>query len=148
MIENAPPTSVRAAPAAAPYQVFLSHDQTDRAWVTEFSRTLREAGVNQVFDAGMDIAPGDDWRMRIEEALRDSRMLVLILNEESAQSPWIQFEVGAAVADRKVIIPVVHDEIEPAHLPPLLRRYQVLREPSARQAGLRVAEVIDRQSGR
>lgn len=139
------PTADQRTSVAPPYQIFLSHGRGDQDWVNEFARTLRESGIDGVFDAASDIAPGDDWRERIEEALRDSRMLVLILDEESARSPWIQLEVGAAVADRKTIIPVVHDHIEPAHLPPLLRRFQVLREPSARTAGLKVAEVIDRQ---
>lgn len=128
-------------PDKVPYRVFLSYAHEDRDWVAEFAHSLSEEGVTGWFDAS-DILPGDRWQDRIEEALRASRTLVVVLSAHSVESPWTLFELGAAVADRKQIIPVLADEMEPWQIPALLRKFQFLREPSARQAGKRVAQVI------
>ena len=86
--------------------------------------------------------PGTRWEDEREGALRESRTLVVILSSNSIDSLTIYFEVGAAVADQKRIIPVLTDDLHLSQIPPLLRRFQVLRESSASAAGRRVAEVI------
>jgi hypothetical protein len=90
-----------------------------------------------------EILPGEDWQARIEAALRESRTLVVVLGPGSQENPSTMFEVGAAMADRKRIIPVMlTDDAEPEGAPKMLRRYQPLRESSPQKAGQRVAEVI------
>jgi hypothetical protein len=123
------------------YDVFISHSSQDREWVQEFTSALKDAGAAVWSD--QEILPGEDWQARIETALRESRTLVVVLGPGSQESPSTMFEVGAAMADRKRIIPVIlADDAEPESAPKMLRRYQPLREPSAQKAGERVAEVI------
>jgi hypothetical protein len=123
------------------YDVFLSYSGKDRDWVGAFTESLQDSGVKNWFDVS-SLAPGERWQDRIQEALRDSKFLIVIVSEESMDSPWTFFELGAAVADRKRIIPVITSDIKIERLPSLLRPYQFLRESSPSVAGKRVAEVI------
>ena len=114
----------------------------DRAWVSEFADSLSAAGVKTWFDTA-SISPGERWQDRIQDALRDSKFLVVILSSYSMDSPWTFFELGAAVAGRKRIIPVVREEVQLERIPSLLRQFQFLRESSPTEAGKRVAAVIE-----
>ena len=124
------------------YDVFLSYSFKDRDWVSAFAESLRSAGVKAWF-AESDLAPGDRWQDRIQEALRTSRNLVVILSSHSLDSPWTFFELGAAVADGKRIIPVITEEVGPKQIPSVLRQFQFLKEVSPAEAGRRVAQVIE-----
>src|SRR5262245_28281157 len=117
--------------------IFISHSAKDRDWVAAFTESLQDAGVKGWFDVS-SLAPGERWQDRIQEALRDSKFLVMIVSEDYVASPWTFFELGAAVADRKRIIPVVTQDVKVEQLPPLLRQYQFLRESSPSVAGRRV----------
>jgi TIR domain-containing protein len=128
------------------FDVFVSHAAKDKPWASELASALREAGVNIWFDE-FDLMPGEPWQEKIAEALRASRTIVMVLSAQTAESPWTFFELGAAVADHKRIIPVAREEIDLAHLPSPLRRLQILRESSPQEAGRRVAEVLERESG-
>jgi hypothetical protein len=69
--------------------------------------------------------------------------MVVILSANSMKSPWIFFELGAAFAGNKKIIPVVIDDIAHERLPLPLTRYQYLREKSPVEAGKEVARVLE-----
>lgn len=124
-----------------PYDVFLSYSAKDRDWASEIVAALKSSGVSNWFDAH-EIPAGERWQPRIEEALRESRVLILILSAESLNRPWIFFEVGAAVADSKRIVPVLAGDIDVASLPPLLRQFQAVKETSPRAAAKRVVDAV------
>lgn len=126
------------------YDIFLSYSSKDKAWVSEFTDALKEAGVKAWFDVS-DLTPGERWQDRIQEALRDSRTLVVILSPNNVESPWTFFELGAAVADKKRIIPIIAEDVDPRQLPLLFKQFQFLKESSPREAGKRVAEVLEKQ---
>lgn len=128
------------------FDVFLSYSVADKSWVPEFASALRSAGRRPWFDAS-EISPGERWMELIQEALRESRILVVILSEKSVQSPWISFEVGAAYAGKKMIIPVLIGGLEPTRIPMPLAMFQFVQEPSPVDAGRRVAEVLTAQRG-
>lgn len=123
------------------YDVFLSYASHDRPWVSELVSALRASGVRAWFDEA-EIQPGDRWQEQMEQALRESRMLILVLGPDGFASPMMFFELGAAIADRKRILALVPDEGALERLPPVLRKYQVVRDPSPREAGRRIAEVV------
>jgi hypothetical protein len=56
------------------------------------------------------------------------------------------FELGAAIADHKRIIPILVEDVEIELIPQFLRRLQFLRPASPTEAGKRVAEVIERKT--
>ncbi|MGH7719962.1 MAG: toll/interleukin-1 receptor domain-containing protein [Gemmatimonadaceae bacterium] len=123
------------------YRVFISYSPQDQDWGREFVSALREAGVEGWFDAS-ELRPGERWKERIEEALRESQTLVLIVGPSILRSPWTFFELGAAVAGKKRIIPVLTENTRPEDVPALVSQYQFLRESSPREAGRRVADAL------
>ena len=128
-------------PEKSSYDVFLSYSSQDKPWVAEFVSTLKGAGVRPWFDV-WELVPGEPWQEKLEEALRKSRTFVVVLSPHNAGSPWTFFELGAAIADDKRIIPVATEDLDLTTLPVALRRLQFLKEPSSQAAGRRLAEVL------
>lgn len=85
-------------PEERDYDVFLSYSMKDRAWVSEFADVLSQAGVRAWFDKAA-LPPGERWQEKIQEALRASKTLVLILSPQSIESPWTLFELGPPELD-------------------------------------------------
>jgi len=129
------------------YDVFLSYSHEDRPWVSEFVSTLKTGGIKAWFDMA-DIAPGDRWQEKIQEALRESGTLVMVLSPNSITSPWMFFELGAAFADKKRIIPVLIGDMDTAKIPMALQKFQALREKSPQEAGKRVVGVLEQNHDR
>lgn len=121
--------------------VYLAYAAADKVWAAQFSTALRDAGVKLWFDAA-EIRPGDEWKDATERALRDSDILVFVLTPNSVDNPWALFELGAAVADNKRVIPIVAKPFDPSETPPLIGRYRFLDESSPTEAARRVAEVV------
>ncbi|HEX3052008.1 MAG TPA: toll/interleukin-1 receptor domain-containing protein [Aggregatilineaceae bacterium] len=122
-------------------EIFLSYSHSDRAWADQFSASLQAAGVEVWFDAH-HIQPGDRWAEQVEQALRASDTMIFILSPSSSQSPWTFFEWGAAVADRKRIIPVLGPDMAPEQVPDLMRGLQFLTASSPSEAGKQVARAL------
>ena len=123
------------------YDVFLSYSAKDKEWVKAFSSELKKSGLDAWFDAAQ-LAPGERWRDRVQDALRESRFLIAIVSPSSIHSPWTFFEIGAAVADHKRIIPVLTGGVDWGDLPSPLTQFQGLKEQEPADAARRVAEVL------
>lgn len=121
--------------------IFLAYSSKDRPWVEEFVSSLKDAGVTSWFDIA-DIPLGEAWEKPLEDALRSSRTMVIILTPNSVRSRWTLMELGAALADNKRIIPVVAEEFESQDVLPFLAGYRTLHEASPKRAGQQVAEAI------
>lgn len=128
-------------PKRRSYDVFLSYSSASQPWVRKFTDALAASGVTAWFDAH-EILPGERWQAEIEKALRQSRVLILVLTPESVQRPWTFFELGAALADGKRIVPVLSDDVDPADIPAVVRQFQFVREKSPEAAARRVAEAV------
>ncbi len=120
--------------------LFISSSHKDRAWVSEFVATLRKEGLHPW--SADELAPGDTWQDSIEKALRDSKTLIMVISPDILKSEWVFFELGAAIAGKKRIIPIITKDFDWSQIPLMLRRYQFLNEPSPSIAGKRVAEVV------
>jgi hypothetical protein len=120
--------------------LFISSSHKDRAWVSEFVNTLRKEGLHPW--SAVELAPGDTWQDSIEKALRDSKTLIMVINPDILKSEWVFIELGAAIAGKKRIIPIITKDLDWSQIPLMLRRYQFLNESSPSIAGKRVAEVL------
>jgi hypothetical protein len=134
-------------PEKPQYDVFLSYSTQDRDLASAITSALKDSGISTWFDAH-EIRAGERWEPLVEEALRESRVLVLILNTENLNRPGTFFEIGAAVADSKRIVAVLAEDVDVASLPPLLRQLQSVKERSPREAARRVAEAVAHSSKR
>ncbi|MGH9419963.1 MAG: toll/interleukin-1 receptor domain-containing protein, partial [Thermoanaerobaculia bacterium] len=108
------------------YDVFLSYSSASQPWVRKFTDALTASGISAWFDAH-EILPGERWQAQIEKALRQSRVLIMVLTSESVQRPWTFFELGAALAGGKRIIPVLSEDVHPADVPAAVRQFQFVR---------------------
>ena len=121
-------------------KIFLSYSYNDRAWAKQFAIALETEGIDVWFDR--DIALGEDIREQIQSALRASNTLIVLLSSNSVKSSWIFFELGAAVAGNKRIIPIVIDDIGNEQLPLPVMKYRYLRESSPVSAAKVVVKAV------
>lgn len=124
----------------SPAELFIAYAAKDRLWAERLNAALREAGIHTWMDA--DLRPGEPWKEITEQALRDCDTMVIILTVDSVSSPWAMFELGAAVAGNKRIIPLLPEPLDRSAMPPLIGRYRFLEETSPVEAARRLAEVI------
>lgn len=124
------------------YDVFISYPPEEKPWVAQFAAALREEDLHPFWDA--EILAGQDWQEAVGQALRESDTLITVLSPKGAPSNLMFFELGAAIAGKKRIIPVAHETLDWAQIPAPLRRYQCLNESSPGLAAKRVAEVVGR----
>ena len=61
---------------------------------------------------------GDDWLMKIREALKSAKVVLALFSPESVGRPWVNFEAGGAwFAENKILIPLCIGTLRPEGLP-------------------------------
>jgi hypothetical protein len=123
-------------------RIFVSYSHSaknDPAWVRSFTSALRRAGADVWSD--QQIPPGEDWSDALAKALRKSDVIVFVLSRENLQGPNLMFELGAALAMNKLVVPVVATEVMPSDIPYPLRVRQWLRQEEPEEAAREVLEV-------
>ncbi len=117
-------------PDDRPQQVFISYAQADQSVAQQIASGLRDAGLKVWFDEWA-LLPGDSIRERIEEGLRASDLLLVLLSPSAVSSRWITMEWNAALsrelsARDVTVIPAL---ITDCKIPPVLasRPYLDLR---------------------
>ena len=92
-------------------EIFISYRRADEAWARLLYRALKDEGVEAWYDAL--IGPGQEWRLATAKALEDSKIFVLLFSENAAQSSDIAKELAAATHEKKLVVPVRLQNIEP-----------------------------------
>jgi hypothetical protein len=77
---------------------------------------------------------------QLQERMGAADLYVTLLSDRTLLSPWILFELGAAVGGRKTLFLVFLSDHAAVHAPPSLRR----RGVSIDAKSLRPSEVADR----
>jgi GAF domain-containing protein len=77
------------------YSCFLSYSSRDQAFATRLHADLRNDGVLCWF-APKDVRAGKKLHVQIDEAIRGSDRLLLILSEDSMNSEWVRTEISHA----------------------------------------------------
>lgn len=89
-------------------QVFISHAAFDADLAQRIARQLRAQGL-EVWD-GSQILPGDNWGLKLAEALQTSNAMVVLLTKNAARSPNVSHEIGYALGNleyRGRVVPVI-----------------------------------------
>ena len=92
-------------------EIFISYRRADMAWAKLLHDQLRAEGVEAWYDA--QIGAGQDWRVATANALENSRIFVLLFTANAAMSSDIAKELAAAVLEKKLIVPVRLENIQP-----------------------------------
>ena len=112
-------------------KVFISSLAADKVWARQFAESLKSLGVGVWFDE-WQVRPGDRWADALEQGLRTSDVIVMLLDRESVARPNAFFELGAAIGLGKSIVPVVAEDVDPSQLPQPIRsrKYLLMRSPA------------------
>jgi len=100
------------------YRIFISFAMKDKDVADSFADEIKHTGAEIIGAEG--IAESANIKNRLTEAMRKSDEIVVIITKNSANSAWVNYEVGAATALGKRITPILV-RIEPSDLPPVLR---------------------------
>lgn len=125
------------------YDVFLSHNSQQKAWVRAFAKVLSGLGLSVYFDEE-SVAPGESVIPAIDRGLAASRHIVLVLSNGSLASKWVGLEMAVALYNEveqpvQDVIPVQLEDIDPKTVPGFIRAKSIidLRDPSSREEKLR-----------
>src|SRR5688500_2704260 len=101
-------------------RTFVSYSRADSQFAVKLASDLRANGASVWIDQ-LDIAAGARWDDAIEEALRRSARVIVLLSPKSAASQNVMDEVSFALDEGKTIVPVL---VERCTIPMRLRRLQ------------------------
>lgn len=86
--------------------VFLSYSRQDNAIMERVVAALNDAGLTIWTDKG--ISPGSpSWKVAIEEAIRESRCVVVLFSPDAAISRWVRSELDFSEAQGVRIYPLL-----------------------------------------
>jgi hypothetical protein len=101
---------------------FLSYSRSDQGFALRLAADIRARGISLWIDQ-LDIRPSEHWDRAIEQAVRDSRGIVVVLSPRSVASDNVADEVSFAIDSGKSVLPVM---IERCKLPLRITRMQVI----------------------
>ena len=100
-------------------KVFISYTAADRDLARKISEQVTRAG-GEALSSEWSARQGSKLALNVDDRLRSSDLVIAIASKESAQSSWLNSELGLAFAlDKKVL--VVTDKLSSKDLPPTLR---------------------------
>ena len=101
-------------------RTFVSYSRADSEFALKLASDLRANGASVWLDQ-LDIAPGARWDSSIEDALRRSARVIVLLSPKAVASQNVLDEVSFALDEGKTIVPVL---VETCAVPMRLRRLQ------------------------
>jgi hypothetical protein len=121
--ERERPEPVQARPlATGAGEFFISHDRTDGDFAELLSLRLDKEGLRAWVDTER-LTVGLDWRQEIDQSIRQSRAVVVLVTPAARQSEYVTYEWAFALG---VGVPVVPILLAESHLHPRLEALQYL----------------------
>jgi TIR domain len=91
------------------FDVFLSHNTSNKAAVRELKRELSARGVTAWLDED-ELRPGLSWQQLLEKGVRDSSSIAVLIGRDGL-GPWeneeMQAALSIAVREKRPVIPVL-----------------------------------------
>jgi hypothetical protein len=109
------------------YKIFISSSSKDLDLAKDLAKRLEETGVN-VSSAERGVRPSEVFSNQITKQLSSVDEVVVILTENSVNSPWLMFELGAASSLKKRVTPLIVG-VETSKLPSLIRNMSYIKYP-------------------
>jgi hypothetical protein len=118
-LERPMPTKGRRA---SPIRLFLSHAHADKDVAELFEPWVNDAfhdlvTVFRSSDRGVSIKIGDEIKLRIKKAIKDSVASIMLCSHTSINRPWVNIEFGAAWMLNTAIIPLCLPGLQVSELP-------------------------------
>ena len=104
--------------APPPYHgIFLSHTSADKPFVRELKSRLEAHGVKEVWLDEAEILVGDSLTKKIDEGLKKTKYIGVVLSPKSIKSAWVEKELEIAI-DREIstgevaVLPLLYEKCE------------------------------------
>jgi len=103
------------------YDIFVSYSHLNEIVVNKIVDALRQRDI-KVWHDGSEMKPGDVLRERINQGIEQANNFLIIVSEDSLNSPWVQYELNSAVI-REIeqkhvrVIPAIIGKMEFKQLP-------------------------------
>jgi hypothetical protein len=97
-------------------QLFLSYGRKDDKLMRKIRSNLTAEGFKTWTDEMIELGT-PEWQGAIEQAIRDSGVLIVILTPESRQSTWVRRELLFASMENKKIFPILAEGDESTSVP-------------------------------
>jgi hypothetical protein len=124
-------------------RVFISATTQDGDWARQLDEELRHLGVPTFLDVQQrEYDDDDDREERTRRALKQSSHVVFVVSRGVADSPFLAFELGAALAGRKEILSVVAEDVPQDEIFESLARRRVLPKRDPAEVAREIAEAI------
>ena len=93
-------------------QVFISYSSNSKKFADEVKEQLGNADITVWMD--IKILGGDDWRAEIEEALKKSDIVLVLLDKNSVKSHYVTYEWAFALGEKgkDSVIPLVIEDCD------------------------------------
>ena len=108
--------------------VFISHVHSESElaiWIKETIASILLGGLSFFVSSDRSaIVGGDRWLDKIESALKESSIVLVLCSKNSILRPWINFEAGGAWMADKRVIPICHGGLFHSDLPQPLASLQ------------------------
>lgn len=92
-------------------EIFISYSRRDISTVRALTTALSQKGVTVWVDRS-DIQEGDAYDTQIEEAIAQTRVVIVLWSENSIKSHWVRAEAAYALAKHK-LLPISIDQCQP-----------------------------------
>jgi TIR domain len=100
---------------------FASYNHVDSDNVSKIVKELHNKGFDIWMDR-FDLLPGDNWSLKISDAVKKSSILLLFIGKGNVSSSWVQQEIYLMSQNKKsAIIPILLDGAETESLPEFIK---------------------------
>lgn len=104
--------------------VFISYSPSELATARRLADILREANLSIWMDE-QSLAPGADIASGLEQAIRGSRTVLVVLGKNTDSNSWVRTETAIALSQKdKRVIPIL--TVRNADIPFMLRHLQAV----------------------
>lgn len=111
-----------AVARSAYHGIFLSHNSEDKPFVRELKARLEAQGAKDVWLDEAEIMIGDSLTKKIEEGLKKTKYIGVVLSPKSVKSAWVERELEIAInrelsTGEVVVLPLLYEKCDlPAFL--------------------------------
>jgi hypothetical protein len=94
------------------YDVFISYSNPDRNVVEKIREAITARGMS-CWIAPESVTPGSQWATQIDQAIQQSKAVVLVLSSAANSSMHVPREAQLAISYRREMIPYRIEQVEP-----------------------------------
>lgn len=96
--------------------IFLSHTSIDKPFVEKLAKDLENIGINVWYDK-YEIKVGESILWKIDEGIRESEYLGIVISKEALKSEWVKTEISSAWQKQveqkgNFVLPIYYRECE------------------------------------